>query len=211
MKLITKIKNLCLVLILFLLVISVAGSHAQNKPADEITIVVPRNVITQMVTSVLPLRMKQEPYFRGDLWIHSIDHLEIGSNTLAFDMNIRGKNIKFETKLGNRPLVMDVGNFDAAFSCNASLRYDVPKQVLYITPYLIQKPDKNETNPMAANLLQLITLTNGVEYPIELQNIPPVITQIIEEQFNINAIITHIYTENNKVFINGRPRIQRIK
>ena len=207
----TKIKYLSLVLILFPLVISVAGSHAQNKPADEITIVVPRNVITHMVTSALPLKLKQEPYFKGDLWIHSIDHLEIGSNTLAFDMNIRGKNIKFETKLGNQPLLMDIGDFNAAFSCNASLRYDAPKQVLYITPYFLQKPDKNETNPMAANLLQLITLTNGVEYPIELQNIPPIITQIIEEQFNIYTIITHIYTENNKVFINGHPRIQQIK
>ena len=206
----TKIKYLGLVLILFQLVISVTGSQAQNIPADEITIVVPRNVITQMATSLLPLSLKKEPYYTGDLLIHTIDHLEIGSNTLAFDMIIRGKNIKLETKLGSHPLVMNIGDFDAAFSCNASLRYDAPKQVLYITPYLLQKPNQNETNPMAANLLQLITLANGVEYPIELQKIQPIITQS-QEQFNIDAIITHIYTENNKVFINGHPRIQRIK
>ncbi len=206
----TKIKSWGLVLILFQLVITVAGSQAQNIPTDEITIVVPRNVITQMATSVLPLSLKKEPYYTGDLWIHTIDHLEIGSNTLAFDMIIRGKNIKLETKLGSHPLVMNIGDFDSAFSCNASLRYDAPKQVLYITPYLLQKPNQNETNPMAANLMQLITLANGVEYPIELQKIQPIITQS-QEQFNIDAIITHIYTENNKVFINGHPRIQRIK
>ena len=206
----TKIKSWGLVLILFQLVITVAGSQAQNIPTDEITIVVPLNVITQMATSVLPLSLKKEPYYTGDLWIHTIDHLEIGSNTLAFDMIIRGKNIKLETKLGSHPLVMNIGDFDSAFSCNASLRYDAPKQVLYITPYLLQKPNQNGTNPIAANLMQLITLANGVEYPIELQKIQHIITQS-QEQFNIDAIITHIYTENNKVFINGHPRIQRIK
>jgi hypothetical protein len=167
-------------------------------------------VITNIIKAALPLNLEKGPYLKGTLWIHAIDNLKIGFNKVTFDLDIRGKNIQLETHLGNQPLLMDIGNFNAAFSCNSSLHYDAPKRVLYITPYILQKPNKKNANKIATNLLQLLSLVNGVDYPIEIKKFQPVITQISNDQFNIDIQITNIYTEDDKVFISGQPQLKKI-
>ena len=208
---IMKNKVLGVIFICLLLVINISGSHAQTVLSDEISIAIPRIVITNMIKAVLPLNLEKGQYFKGALWIQTIDHLKIGSDKVEFDMNIKGKNIKFETKLGHQALLMDIGNLTAAFSCNASLRYDAQRRLLYITPHILQIPNKNKANEMAANLLQLLSLANGVEYPIEIQKFAPFITKIGSDQFNMDMDITNIYTENDKVFINGQPKLTKVK
>ena len=206
-----KNKYLCVIFICLLMVINISGSHAQTVLSDEISITIPRNVITNMIKAALPLNLEKGQYFKGTLWIQTIDHLKIGSNMVEFEMNIKGKNIKFETQLGNKPLLMDIGNLNAAFSCKASLRYDMSRRLLYITPHILQIPNKNKADKMAANLLQLLSLGNGIEYPIEIQKFAPFITKIGSDQFNIDMDITNIYTENDKVFISGQPKLKKLK
>jgi hypothetical protein len=207
-------KATCLTLLFIclcsLITINIPGTHAQNVPSDEISISIPRNVVTHAIKSILPLNLENGPYLEGSLWIHSIDHLKIDSNRVEFDMTLRGKNIRLETHLGNQPILMDIGDFNADFSCNASMRYDKPKRVLYITPYLLRKPNKNEENKIAANLLQLLSLANGAEYPIEIQKFQPLLTQIGRDQFNIDMEITNITTQNNALFISGQPLLKKI-
>ncbi len=206
-----KNKYLVVVFVCFLMVINISESHAKNVPSNDISITVPRSVIINMIKAALPLNLEKGPYLKGALWIHAIDNLKIGSDNVAFDMNIRGKNIKFETRLGNQSLLMDIGNINAAFSCNASLRYDAPKRSLYITPHILQKQNQNKANKIEANLLQLLSLGNGVEYPIEIEKFEPIITPICGDQFNIYMDITNIYTKNNKVIISLRPKVKKVK
>jgi hypothetical protein len=199
------------ILISFLLVINISSSHSQSVLSDEISITIPRNVITNMIKAVLPLNLGKGPYLKGTLWIHAIEHLKIGSDKVEFDMNIRGENIKFETQLGNRVLLLDIGNLNTDFICNVSLRYEALKRLLYITPYLLQKPNENKEDKIAATLLQLLSLANGVEYPIEIQKLQPIIAQISSDQFSIDLDITNINTENNKIFISGKPKLKKVK
>ena len=200
-----------IIFICLLMVINISGSHAQTVLSDEISVTIPNTVITTMIKAALPLNIKKGRYFKGALWIQTIDHLKIGSDKVEFDMNIKGKNIKFETQLGNKPLLIDIGNINAAFRCNASLRYDAARRLLYITPHILQISNQNKANKMVANLLQLLSLGNGVKYPIAIQKFAPFITKIGNDQFNIDMNITKIYTENNKVFINGQPKLEKIK
>ena len=65
-------------------------------------------------------------------------------------------------------------------------------------------------NKIADNLLQALPLLNGVEYPIEIQKLSPLITEISGEQFNIHMEITNITTENGRVFISGQPQLKKI-
>jgi len=206
-----KNKYLGVIFICLLMVINFSGSHAQTVLSSEISITIPRIVITNMIKAVLPLNLEKGQYFKGALWIQTIDHLKIGSDKVEFEMNIKGKNIKFETKLGNQALLMDIGNINADFSCKASLRYDAPRQLLYITPHILQIPNKNKTNKMADNLLQLLSIGNGIEYPIEIQKFAPFITKIGSDQFNIDMDFTNIYTENDKIFISGQPKLKKVK
>ena len=203
-------KKTCLILICLILLIPISGGNAQTFLSDEIRIAIPHTVITNMIKAALPLNLEKGPYLKGRLWIHAVDNLKIDFNKVTFDLDIRGENIKLETHLGNQALLMDIGNFNAAFSCNASLHYDPAKRMLYITPYILQKPNKNKVNALADNLLKALPLINGVDYPIDIPKIQPVITQISSEQFNIDMEITNIHTENDTVFINGWPRFKKI-
>ncbi|WP_300457924.1 hypothetical protein [Desulfobacula sp.] len=199
-----------ILLMCWLMVIIVCTSHAQNISTDEIHLTIPRNVILNMIEAALPLNLEKGPYFKGDLWIHTIEHLTIGSDKVAFDMNLRGNNIKFETRLGRQALLMDIGDLNVVFNCTLSLRYDPPNRLLYITPYLSQKQDKNNGGQIAANLLQLLSLANGVEYAMEIKKFQPVITQICNDQFHIDLHLTSIHTESGTVHISGQPKLRKI-
>ncbi|WP_232364249.1 hypothetical protein [Desulforapulum autotrophicum] len=190
---------------------TICDGYAQAAPSDEITIIVPRNVIANMIKSTLPLNLEKADYLKGRLWIHAIDNITIGSDKVAFEMNIQGRNIKLETHLGNQALWMEIGNFNADFDSSFSLRYDASKRVLHVTPHVLQKNSDKKENKIAANLLQLMSLANGVEYPIEIKKLQPVLTQIGSDQFNIDMDITNIYTEKGRVLISGRPKLEKLK
>ncbi len=204
-------KNLSVIIVCLLIVINISASHAKNVLSNDISITVPHNVIANLIKDALPLNLEKGQFLKGALWIQTIDHLKIGSDKVAFDTIIRGKDIKFETQLGNQALLMSIGDINAAFNCNATLRYDASKRLLYITPNILQKKNKNKENQKAANLLQLLSLANGVEYPIEIQKFQPLITKISGDQFNIDMDITNIHTENNKVLISVRPKVKKVK
>lgn len=206
-----KNKYLGLFFFCLLMAIPLSGSHAKNRLSDEITITVPQNVILDMIKAVLPIPLEKGSYFKGELWIQAIDHLTIGSDTLVFDMGIKGKNIQLETRLGNKTLWVDIGDLDTVFNCRVSLRYDAAQRLLYITPHLLQKPGETSENTIVASLLGLLSIANGIEYPIDVPGIQPFIARISGEQLNIQMDITDIHTEKEKVFIRGRPKIQKIE
>ncbi len=200
-----------IILFCLLMMINISSSPAQTVLSNEISIVIPGSVITNMIKAALPLNLEKGQYFKGSLWIQAIDNLKIGSDKVEFEMNIKGKNIKFETRVGKQALLMDIGNINAAFGCSTSLRYDTGSRLLYLTPQILQISNKNKTDKMAANLLKLLSIGNGMEYPIEIQKFAPFITKIGNDQFNIDMDITKIYTEKDKVFICSRPKLKKIK
>ena len=205
-------KNKCrdVILICLLLLTSFSGSHAQTVSPDEVSITIPRSVIINFIKTALPLDLDKGPYLKGNVWIQTIDQVKIGSNKIEFEMTIQGKNLKLETHLGKQVLLFDIGNLNAVFSCDTSIRYDASKRLLYFTPNIVQKPNENNTDQFSARLLQLLSLANGREYPVEIQKIQPVITEIGRDSFNMNMDITHISTEKGAVFIRSLPKFIKI-
>jgi len=189
-----------------LILIAFPGSHAQTVSLDEISITIPRSVIINFIRAALPLNLENGQYLKGDVWIQTIDQVKIGSDKIEFKMMIQGKNLKFQTHLGKQELLLDIGNFNSVFSCDASIRYDVSKRLLYITPNIVQKPNEKDANQYVANLLQMLSLANGRAYPIEIQKIQHLVTKIGGNPLNIDIDITHISTEKNTVFIRGLPK-----
>lgn len=207
-------KNKCLsvVGICLLILVFFSDSHAvQPISSDEISITIPRSVITNFIKASLPLNLENGPYLKGKVWIQNINQVKIGANKVEFEMTIQGKNLKFTTHLGKQVLLLDIGNLNAAFSCNVSIRYDAAKRLLYITPIIVQKPNKNDKDKIAANLLQMLSLANGTEYPVEIKKIQPFVTKIGGDPFNIDMDITHITTVKDAVFIRGLPKFRKIK
>ncbi|MBU1343705.1 MAG: hypothetical protein KKE44_10765 [Proteobacteria bacterium] len=205
-------KNNCLgvIIICLFILIPFSGSHAQTVSSDEISVTIPRSVMINFIRAALPLNLENGQYLKGKIWVQTINQVNIGSNKVEFEMTIQGKNLKFATHLGKQVLLLDIGNLNAVFNCDASIRYDASKRLLYITPNIVPKPNENDTDQLAANLLQMLSLTNGTEYPVEIQKVQPFVTKIGGDTFNIDMDITHMSTEKDAVFIRGLPKFQKI-
>lgn len=205
-------KNNCLgvIIICLLILIPFSGSHAQTVSSDEISVTIPRSVIINFIRAALPLTLENGQYLKGKVWIQTINKITIGSNKVGCEMTIQGKNLKFATHLGKQVLLLDIGNLNAVFNCDASIRYDASKRLLYITPNIVPKSNKNDKDQLAANLLQMLSLANGTEYPVEIQKVQPFVTKIGGDTFNIDMDITHISTEKDAVFIRGLPKFKKI-
>ncbi len=206
-----KNKLLYVILICLLILIAFPGSHAQTVSLDEISITIPRSVIINFIRAALPLNLENGPYLKGNVWIQTIDQVKIGSDKVEFKMTIQGKNLKFQTHLGKQVLLLDIGNLNSVFSCDASIRYDASKKLLYITPNIVQEPNEKDADQYVANLLQMLSLANGRTYPIEIQKVQHLVTKIGGNPLNIDIDITHISTEKNTVFIRGLPKFRKIK
>lgn len=192
-----------------LMFLGIVSSHAKTAPSDQISITIPETVIRNTVRSVLPLNFNKIPYLKGDLWIQTINNIEIVQDRMEFEMTVQGRNNKIETYLGKRMLLMDVGNLRAAFRCSASLRYDAKKQILYVTPNIFQDKNKTKTDSISTTVLQLFSLANGLEYPIEMKKIQPFIVDAWGNSFSIHTEITDICLEKDRMMIISRPRITR--
>ena len=129
-------------IICLLILIYSSGGHAQTVSSDEIIIAVPRSVIINFIRAALPLNLENGEYLKGKVWIQTINQVKIGSNKVEFEITIQGKNLKFAPRLGKQVLLLDIGDLNAVFSCDASIRYDDSKRLLYITPNFVQKSNK---------------------------------------------------------------------
>lgn len=198
-----------MILICLLMLTAFSNSYAQTGSPDEISITIPRNVIINFIKAALPLNLENGPYLKGDVWIQTIDQVKITSNRVEFEMMMQGKELKVETHLGKKVMFFDIGNLNAAFSCDASIRYDASKRLLYITPNILRKPNGNDADQFSAILLQMLSLANGTEYPVEIQKVQPFVTKISEDYFNIDINITHISTEKGTVLIRGLPKFKK--
>jgi hypothetical protein len=205
-----KNKLLYVILICLLILIAFPSSHAQTVSLDEISITIPRSVIINFIRAALPLNLENGPYLKGNVWIQTIDQVKIGSDKVEFKMTIQGKNLKFQTHLGKQVLLLDIGNLNSVFSCDASIRYDASKRLLFITPNIVQKPNEKDADQYVANFLQMLSLANGRAYPIEIQKVQHLVTKIGGNPLNIDIDITHISTEKNTVFIRGLPKFIKI-
>jgi hypothetical protein len=199
-----------MILICLLILTSFSGSHAQTDSFNEISITIPHSMIINFIRVALPLNLENGPYLKGNVWIQTIDKVKIGSNKVEFEMMIQGKNLKLETHLGKKVMLFDIGNLKAIFSCHASIRYDASKRLLYITPNILLKPNEKDADKFSANLLQMLSLANGTEYPVEIQKVQPFVTKIGGDSFNIDIDITHISTEKDAVIIRGLPKFIKI-
>jgi hypothetical protein len=209
MKVFLPMKKICMYAILMGLLMPILFTHAQAESADEIRMTIPGRVMVRLIKAALPLNIENGPFLKGSLWIHTIDHLKIGSDRVSFEMNIRGTDIQLETRMGKQSLVMDLGSLNTTFDCTADLRYDAPSRILYVTPHL--QPRSGDKGSQGANLVQLLSLANGVAFPVEIQKFQPFVTQIGRDQFNINMDITRIYTEQEQIFVCGLPRFKKEK
>ena len=170
---------------------------------EEMTIAIPEELMVEFINDTLPVKITRKKSFSGVLWIESVDRLKLGNDKISFSMKIRGENIAYNKKIGKRPLELNFGDVRLAFDCEAAIRFDKGRNILYVRPEIIQeKTEEQGLVPLLAALIE------GREFPIEIQELEPIITRIGDKSLTINMDISSIFTLNRILFIGLRPKVK---
>lgn len=198
-----KIANIIFISI-FCFLLFIPYSSATTDKNNGITIVIPAKVVAKFINDVLPIEITRHKGFSGIIWVKSIDKLKLGINKVSFSVNMCGKDVKYTGKIGNLSTSLSFGNIDISFNCEASIRYDKEKNILYVRPKIM---DKRNGNELLWTLLA--ALMNDEEHPVEIQKLKPIITEFSNKTVTINMDISNVYTVNNRLFIGIRPTLEK--
>ena len=183
----------------FLLVHSYAATDKDN----EITIVIAARVLQGFINEVLPLEITTNKKVSGVLWIQSIEDLRLGLDKIWFTATIHGENIAYKGKIGGLPANLRFGAIDSTLNCEASIRYDSNKGLLYIRPKVVEEGKKGDFL-----WLLLVSILSGREYPVEVQELKPIAARFSKKTVEIDMDISNIYTTNDRLFIAMRPTVK---
>ncbi len=180
-----------------LLIILLLGSYLQLQAAtvddDQfITITLPETVIQDSIERIQPLTFNvATDQVEGIITIEKISDLQLKDQHITAQILLHGDKMIIKTMIGNQEMRLQLGSATTDFACDAALRYDKAHQTLYIRP-LPRELDK-EKNFQEGNIGEaLLILLNGREFPLELQDIQPIIAQVNTKTITIQSRIADI-------------------
>lgn len=187
---------------IFCLSLFVPYSFATTDEKDEITIVIPARVMAKFINDALPIKITRTKKFSGVIWIKSVDKLKLEIDKVSFSVNIYGEDIKYTGKIGDLSMSLSFGNIDTSFDCDASIRYDKEKSILYIRPKIVERRNKNKI------LLRLLAELIDKEYPVEIQKLKPIVTRFGDKSVTIDMDISNVYAVHNRLLIGISPGVK---
>jgi len=179
-----------------------AYSYAASDKDHEVTMVVPVRVLQEFINEVLPIELTAHDTVSGILRIRSIEDLRIGLDKVWFTATIHGENIAYKGSVGGLPANLRFGALDSTLHCEALIRYDGDKKLLYIRPKIVEEGKKGDILR-----LLLVALFSEREYPVEIEKLKPIAAQFGDKTVQIDMDISRIYTANDRLFVGVRPDI----
>jgi hypothetical protein len=202
-----KISKITITFILFFLLFS--GAPAQVKNIKELTVVVPAESIAKFIQPLLPYSINIGKNFSGSFWVKSIENIKIAKDKVSFSAHIYGKDIGYSAKIGKQTASFKVGNVNLRNHWEASLRYDKSQKKLYIKPHIEGPQNKQDFSQGDILIDTLFNALGGIEYPIDVNRIKPIATELYDTELTINTDISDIYADSNKLFIEIIPTAQK--
>jgi hypothetical protein len=192
--------------IFFLLIFS--SSTAQVSGLQEMTMVMPAQSLAKVIQPLLPYKIDLGKNFLGSFFVQSIENIRIKKDKILFSSLIRGKDIKYATKIGKQIVNFAVGDVNFPSQWEVSFKFDKTTKKLLINPHLQDSKNEKEFSQGDALLNTLLTALSGIEYPIELNNLKPVKSKFYNQLWVLNMDIADVYAADDKLFIEMIPSVQ---
>ena len=202
-----KLYRITITFILFFLLFSPAS--AQVKNIKELTVVVPAENIAKFIQPLLPYRIDIGKNFSGSFWVKSIEDIKITKDRVSFSAHIYGQDIGYSAKIGKQTASFKVGNVNLRNHWEASLRFDKSQKKLFIKPHVEGPQNKKDFSQGEILIDTLFNALSDIEYPIDVNRIKPITTELYHTELTINTDISDVYADNNKLFIEIIPTAQK--
>ncbi len=199
---------ICIVIVPVILVLVVLPATAQVNGLHEMTMVVPAESLAKVIIPLLPYKIDLGQNFIGSFFVQSIENIKIEKDRILFSSVISGKDIKYATKIGKQVINFVVGNVNLPNQWDVFFNYDKEKKILFVKPLVKGPADRNGFSQGDALLNTLLEAFSGIEYPVELNNLRPVTSEIHNQLLTLNTDIADVYGADNKLFIKLIPTVK---
>lgn len=183
-------------------------THSQESyGAEVITLNLPQAVIKEVIGAALPLEVDATSNtLQGSITIISISDLKLTDNHLACRLHLAGNQLQFLTEVAGHEIRLKVGSVEIDFKANSELRFDAKQQTLFIKPVIEEvKASKDASGGDIGHAL--VSLLNGKEFPINLQDIDPLIAKTGTKTLTISTRITDVKAKKEKLQILLEPQV----
>ena len=204
MKKLSAISTICIFIFLIF-----SAAPAQVKDIKELTVVVPAESIAKFIQPLLPYSIDIGKNFSGTFWVKSIENIKFTKDRVSFSAHIFGEDIGYSAKIGKQTANFQVGNVNLRNHWEASLRFDKSKKKLYLKPHIEGPQDKKDFSQGDILIDTLFTALSDIEYPIDVNRINPITTELYDTELTIDTDISDVYADNNKLFIEIIPTAQK--
>lgn len=201
---------LCSVVFLFLTHTNVS---AQGEGVEDISVSVPAESVENFVSKLLPYKIDLGKGFSGNFLVKSIDNIRIKEDKVYFSSYIHGENVAFRAKIGKQEAVLSFGNINLRNQWHIAYRHDAAKGVLYVKPHLVDQKTDKKSSQGDMLLTALFGGLSDIEYPVDLKDLSPIITEFLDKNLTIHVSVSKIQTSDNKfiIYIKPIPKIETIE
>jgi hypothetical protein len=182
---------------------------AQVKNIKELTVVVPAESIVKFIQPLLPYSIDIGKNFSGSFWVKSIENIIITKDRVSFSAHIYGEDIGYSAKIGKQTANFQVGNVNLRNQWEASLRFDKNQKKLYVKPHIEGPQNKKDLSQGDILIDTLLNALSDIEYPIDVDRIKPISTELYNTELTINTEISDVYADNDRLFIEIIPTAQK--
>jgi hypothetical protein len=190
----------------FFLLVFVSHSYSGHIQGDEITIVFPAVTLSRLVNGVLPIKFGPNDNISGDIWIESIRNLKLEKDKVICSMSLHGKDVKYALQIEGSSVIVEIGDVDTAINLEGTFRFEKASNTFYLKPRILAD-DTAQTDGSPMKIL--LSFMSGIEYPIEVRNLKPIIAQFSGQEIRIDSSISDIFSDKNKLFFIVNPKMAK--
>jgi hypothetical protein len=191
---------------LFSLLLLTSISQA-TQTVEKISLNIPESTLAEALSSALPLEYTtSSKKLQGTITLKSISELQLLNQQLACRIQLAGRDLTLTTEMAGQKITLNLGAVDMNFKANARLRFDHEKQTLFLTPVIDPATSGNESGKgdIGDVLMQLV---DGREFPIEMQDIEPIVAKTGAKTLIITTKIADISIQKKRLQFLLEPQI----
>lgn len=189
-----------------LLIFMTGTTSLASTQQRSITMSLPDSVLKEVILKILPLEFGvQSETLLGSVTIDKIENLQLLEKKLSSHITLSGHKLNLVTNIAGHAIRMKIGTLTLSFQCDATIRFDVRTQILYIRPTVteIQAADSKKADVASA----LVLLFNNREFPIEIEKLNPIMADTGSKILNISMDIANIQLRPNILQMDITPRV----
>ena len=173
-----------------------------------ITLTVPESILSQALDKSLPIAVDTDSStLSGAITIVKISNLQLQEKGLSCRIALKGDDMHLNTEIGGHNIKLKVGSLQLGLQCNAALRFDPSKQVLFVKPVITDLQASSSAAQGDINAM-LMAFLNNREFPVKMKQMEPLIAETSGKTINISMNIVDIHTQQGTLQFDIRPQIQ---